>query len=273
MSGPVRAAGGLVVRDDNVLLVHRPRFDDWSLPKGKVKRGEHPLAAAVREVHEETAVVGVPGARLPTASYEVWAGDALVEKLVDYWLMTIGDIESFIAGDEVDEIAWRTVPEALGTLTYPRDVRVVRAFSELPPLTAPVVLLRPLDQRSTQRAADLAALLALLRPGRVVVADTKRDRPTVEPLADALGLEIEVDGSLDGAGELAATAVRDLVGLAAVVVVCERLAVISPLLTRAARSLSSEAGDVQWAGPGDALVLSFAADALAAVDPLALGMS
>ena len=84
----IRAAGGVVVKDGQILLVHRPRHDDWSLPKGKIKRGEHPLAGAVREVHEETGVRGLPGVRLPTVTYEVWAGDSLVDKQVDYWAMT-----------------------------------------------------------------------------------------------------------------------------------------------------------------------------------------
>src|SRR5258706_5828062 len=109
----VRAAGGVVGRHGRdgaeVLLVHRPRFDDWSLPKGKLKRGEHPIAGAVREVREETGVTGLIGARLPTGQYDVWSGDALAEKSVDYWAMTAASGatagQPFRAGDEVDDIA------------------------------------------------------------------------------------------------------------------------------------------------------------------------
>ena len=96
MGLPLRSAGGVVARSHpesaagtEVALVHRPRFDDWSLPKGKLKRDEHPLAAAVREVREETGVRALVGARLPTVSYDVWAGDELREKVVDYWAMTV----------------------------------------------------------------------------------------------------------------------------------------------------------------------------------------
>src|SRR5258708_3255491 len=73
--GLLRSAGGVAARSNpeggtEVALVHRPRFDDWSLPKGKLKRGEHPLAAAVREVREETGADALVGARLPTVSYD-----------------------------------------------------------------------------------------------------------------------------------------------------------------------------------------------------------
>lgn len=112
--------------------MHRPRFDDWSLPKGKLKRHEHPLAAAVREVREETGVRALVGARLPTVSYDVWAGDELREKVVDYWAMTVAGEASWRAGREVDEVIWLPVDKALKQLSYPHDRRVLRAFAELP---------------------------------------------------------------------------------------------------------------------------------------------
>jgi 8-oxo-dGTP diphosphatase len=138
----IRAAGGVVAKDGQILLVHRPRRDDWSLPKGKLKRAEHPLTGAVREVREETGVTGRPGARLPTTSYDVWSGDRLVPKLVDYWAMSARNIETYIPNDEVDEIAWLPVPHALERLSYAHDRRVVTAFGALPPASPPVVLVR-----------------------------------------------------------------------------------------------------------------------------------
>jgi len=267
-TGAVRAAGGLVVRDGQVLLVHRPRFDDWSLPKGKLKRGEHPLAGAIREVTEETGVVGVPGVRLPTARYEVWSDGALVEKLVDYWSMTVGEIENFAPGDEVDEVGWMTVPEALGILTYPRDVRVLRAFSELPPLGPPVVWVRPLDDPDARQAAALARLLAMFRPGRLLTAVVDY-RPTLAPLARALDIEIEVDERLDSAA--AESVLPQLAGPRAAVV-CAQIGPAAAYRKRA-RSLSAEAGTVAAIGPGDGLVFSFSGDTLAAMDPLSSGVS
>jgi len=128
----IRAAGGVVGRDGSggteVVLVHRPRFDDWSLPKGKLKRGEHPLAGAIREVEEETGISAWAGPRLPTARYDVWSGDSLAEKSVDYWAMTIDPSSgpTFTAGDEVDDIAWLPVTAAIARLSYPHDKLVLR---------------------------------------------------------------------------------------------------------------------------------------------------
>ncbi len=265
--GPVRAAGGLVVRDGRVLLVHRPRFDDWSLPKGKLKRGEHPLAGAVREVHEETGVLGVPGARLPSARYEVWSRDALVAKLVDYWAMTVGSVDEFTPDDEVDEISWLPVAEALRILSYPRDVHVLRAFTELPPLSPPVVLVRAPDPTDPTTAATLASLLVLMRPGRLVDADAGRCRETLEPVARELSLEIEIDNRITARAD---TALPGLVNADAATVVCggsELLAAVDTVL-RDARSLSREARAEHRIVPGDALVLSFSGGALVAADPL-----
>src|SRR5689334_14818299 len=85
---PVRAAGGVLWRPSDFgpqyAVVHRPRYDDWSLPKGKLDKGEHPLAAAVREIREETGVRAHPQLRLPLVSYEL---PGAVPKTVDFWLM------------------------------------------------------------------------------------------------------------------------------------------------------------------------------------------
>ena len=93
---PVRAAGGVVWRTGpdgagvQICLVHRPRYDDWSLPKGKLEKGEHPLAAAVREVGEETGVRAVPQVRLPGVNYALRDG---TPKTVDYWSMRCESVD------------------------------------------------------------------------------------------------------------------------------------------------------------------------------------
>src|SRR4051812_1280271 len=104
----VRAAGGVVGRGGAAgpegVVVHRQRYDDWSLPKGKLDAGEHGLLAAVREVWEETGVRGVPRLRLPSTRY--LTGDPDVEKSVDYWVMDSREIEPLAPNDEVDEVRW-----------------------------------------------------------------------------------------------------------------------------------------------------------------------
>ncbi|WP_411084600.1 NUDIX hydrolase [Streptomyces sp. cmx-18-6] len=105
-------AGGGV----EVCLVHRPRWDDWSFPKGKLKRGEDPLAAAVREVLEETGHHCAPGHRLPTARYLVDGRP----KEVAYWAAEATG-GAFIANDEVDRVLWLSPEAARTRLTQPRD--------------------------------------------------------------------------------------------------------------------------------------------------------
>ena len=126
MSQEVRAAGGLVARDDQVLLVHRPRYDDWSLPKGKLDDGESWEDAALREVREETGVRARLGAELPSVHYTDSKGRP---KTVRYWIMEPEDIAAFAPNEEVDELAWLDANEAVQRLTYPHDRDLVAAWA------------------------------------------------------------------------------------------------------------------------------------------------
>jgi 8-oxo-dGTP pyrophosphatase MutT (NUDIX family) len=119
----VRAAGGVVVRDGLVALVHRPRYDDWTLPKGKLDDGESFEEAALREVDEETGLHARLVRELPSVNYEVRGRP----KVVRYWLMEVESDEGFVANDEVDEVRWLEPAEALALLTYDRDRGVLAA--------------------------------------------------------------------------------------------------------------------------------------------------
>jgi 8-oxo-dGTP diphosphatase len=116
----IRAAGGVVVRDGRILLVHRPKYDDWSLPKGKCTSGETDEECALREVTEETGlsceIVGEAG----ETRYLVLKGP----KLVRYFLMRPVTGE-FTPHDEVDEIRWAPPEEAAEVLTHERDVKLL----------------------------------------------------------------------------------------------------------------------------------------------------
>ncbi len=120
----VRAAGGVVVRDGRIAVVHRPRYDDWSLPKGKLDRGESWEAAARREVEEETGLVCELIEELDPVRYRDGKGRP---KTVRYWRMAA------VAGDfspnrEVDELRWCAPDEALALLTYPHDRALVESL-------------------------------------------------------------------------------------------------------------------------------------------------
>jgi 8-oxo-dGTP diphosphatase len=113
---PARAAGGIIVRDGCVLVVHRPRYDDWSLPKGKLRLGETWEAAALREVEEETGLRCELGDLLGSTRYGL--------KEVRYFSMTSSGEPS--AQNEVDEVRWVPLAEAGALLTYERDADLLR---------------------------------------------------------------------------------------------------------------------------------------------------
>jgi 8-oxo-dGTP pyrophosphatase MutT (NUDIX family) len=129
-SGAVRAAGGIVRRaqaveeDATVLLVHRPRYDDWTFPKGKLDQGESFEDAALREVEEETGMRCSLGRELPATRYEVDGRP----KLVRYWLMTPQAELDFVPNDETDDLRWVTPDDARALLTYDRDRDVLAAL-------------------------------------------------------------------------------------------------------------------------------------------------
>ena len=125
MSERIEAAGGVVVRDGRVLLVHRPRYDDWTLPKGKLDPGESFEEAALREVEEETGLRCRLVRELPPTRYEVGGRP----KLVRYWLMEPEADAAFVRNDETDELRWASPAEAASLLTYERDRDVVAAVA------------------------------------------------------------------------------------------------------------------------------------------------
>jgi 8-oxo-dGTP diphosphatase len=129
----VKASGGVVWRRApggalELVVVHRPRYDDWSLPKGKLDPGEGWEEAAVREVREEVGLRCRLGPELPTVRYRDNKGR---DKAVRYWLMEPEDGDgSFTPNHEVDDMRWVDVAAAAALLSYPHDVELVRAAEE-----------------------------------------------------------------------------------------------------------------------------------------------
>jgi 8-oxo-dGTP diphosphatase len=122
----VHAAGGVIVQDGRIAVVHRPHREDWSLPKGKLDAGETFEEAALREIREETGFEVALGEELTEIRYEDHKGRP---KLVRYWLMTITG-GAFAQNDEVDELRWVTPNEAIELLTYENDHGLVREAAE-----------------------------------------------------------------------------------------------------------------------------------------------
>jgi 8-oxo-dGTP diphosphatase len=211
MTDPLRAAGAVVWRGDErrpeVALVHRPRYDDWTFPKGKLKAGEHVIAAALREVREETGMAVVLGRALPPVHY--LHREQL--KRVDYWAgRATEDSEPFVPGDEVDEVRWLPLDEARRLLSYEWDPGLLRALVAAPLGTVPLVLvrhgaagarhdwvgddaLRPLDVDGEAQAATIARVLPAYRPGVLVSSPSERCVQTLEPYAKSSGMGISLE--------------------------------------------------------------------------------
>jgi 8-oxo-(d)GTP phosphatase len=213
-AAPIRAAGCAVWRrgDDGRLetaLVHRPKYDDWSLPKGKPEGGEHLLETAHREVLEETGLTVVVGRRSVRTGYVVAGPDGRpVAKEVDYWTAAwLGG--EFVPNDEADELRWLPLDDAAALCSHghDRDVLADLARTDVP-LQPTLVLvrhghagarsdwdgpddLRPLDPRGRDEAARLAAVLPVFGPLAVRTAPPVRCRETVTPLAERLDLDVQ----------------------------------------------------------------------------------
>ncbi|MEU8382489.1 NUDIX hydrolase [Streptosporangium sp. NPDC048865] len=213
----IHAAGVVVWRGSpdapEVALVHRPKYDDWSFPKGKLKRGEHPLAGALRELAEETGITAEFGRSLPSSHY-LKGGRP---KRVDYWLARMVDEGARTDTDEVDGVVWLPVGEAARRLTYEWDAGLLRALGEASPATTPLVLVRhglagdrqdwegddderPLDGRGRGQAEVLASVLSAFRLTELVSSPSRRCVQTLEPYAGRTGLPIRLEPALSENG-------------------------------------------------------------------------
>lgn len=166
----VRAAGTVVWRASDrvagvasaagqqleVLLVHRPRYDDWSFPKGKLDPGEHVVTAAVRETHEETGLTVTLCAPLPTLRYTVTKGAKPRPKVVSYWAARAvrGSIADYEPNLEVDRLEWQEVGRARHNLTYEHDAALLDNVTAMTTPTTPLVILRHAEAIPRERWSD-----------------------------------------------------------------------------------------------------------------------
>jgi 8-oxo-dGTP pyrophosphatase MutT (NUDIX family)/phosphohistidine phosphatase SixA len=210
-AGEIRAAGVVVWRPGpdgrEVAVVHRPKYGDWTIPKGKCEPGEHVLLTAVREAAEETGQQVTLGRRLSPSRYKVDGRP----KRVDYWIGRSHDPStSFVPSHEVDELAWLPTRAAAARLTYERDVMILAEFSTGPATTVPYILLRhasagsrsgwpgadlarPLDPHGAATADGLALLLRCFDAGRVISSAAERCVATVRPFAAMTGHTIDIE--------------------------------------------------------------------------------
>jgi 8-oxo-(d)GTP phosphatase len=238
MTEKVRAAGGVVARrrradaEVEVVIVHRPAYDDWTLPKGKLDPGEDEPAAARREVLEECGLDCLLGPQLGVTEYRDSSGR---DKTVRYWLMAAAAGEA-AAANEVDDVRWATLAESRALLSYERDRRLLEGLVLPREGTLALVRhakagnrakwdrpdeLRPLTQAGRRQAEALVLLLAARRPALLVSSAYVRCIETLEPLAAATGLPLQRHDALaEGASVDAALALLRAVGTLGDAVVC-----------------------------------------------------
>lgn len=220
MSALIRAAGAVLWReagdDTEVAVVHRPRYDDWSLPKGKLDPGETIADAAVREIHEETGFRAVLGRHLGQIGYPVLVKDKSVPKTVDYFSAKAVDGE-FEPNEEVDELRWLSLAEAEDILTRDGDFDILKAFASVPAALTTMLFvrhakagkrsewlgdddLRPLADAGFRQAEGVRKLAPLFGVDRVLAAPRLRCVQTVQGVADDLGVDIRHEPLLSEEG-------------------------------------------------------------------------
>ncbi|WP_114853574.1 NUDIX hydrolase [Brachybacterium sp. YJGR34] len=286
---PVLAAGALAWRESaeglEVLLVHRPRYDDWSVPKGKLDKGETFPAAAVREVAEETGYRVRLHRPLPASVYLLPDGRT---KIVQYWSATVRAQVAPGPADagEIDQVRWTSLEEAEHLVARQSDkvtLGSLRRYLEADELaTVPIIVQRhgaalsrskwrkgegsrPLNSKGRKQAKALPALLDAFDPATVVSSPWQRCLSTVEPLARIEGLKVRTKYELTEAGHAErpsrAAAVMDRVlREARPTVVCTHRPVL-PTVIEAVRAVSQQGASLElprtdpYLAAGEAIML------------------
>lgn len=282
----IEAAGGLLWRRDSrgrvqVALVRRPRYGDWSLPKGKLMPGEHSTAAAVREIEEETGQSAVLGRPLPTDHYLVDG----VPKTVHYWAAHARG-GTFRPNAEVDAVVWAGPEVAAQWLTRTSDADLLATFLAGPVDTRALVVLRhaqavprkewkgddcerPLHADGTAQAVDLVPVLRAFRPTRVLSSPARRCLDTVRPLAESIGLAVEVvSGLAEGVSDNQFAAAMQTVTTAAdaaPTVICSHRPIL-PRLFRALAQAGRGSLPRKPLQPGEFVIFHLADRILAAIE-------
>ena len=283
---PIQAAGGVVWRVGDgansgqmeVAIIHRPRYDDWSLPKGKLAPGESHIEGAVREVLEETGFRVQPGRSLGEVRYLKEFRGGPREKVVHYWAMRAVS-GAFSPNREVDRLDWLTVDEARERVTRGIDREVLERFALRPAMTGSVLLvrhasagsrghwngddrLRPLDETGQDQADELVRLLSRFEVDDIVTAEYVRCVETVRPLSESIGVSARTETRLSEEGfpgheEEAVELIRGLGRPGGAAVACSQRGVIDEIVGRLAESDEVDVGESLGLKKGGVWALAF----------------
>ncbi len=282
----IKAAGAVLWREETpfeleILLVHRPQYDDWSFPKGKVEDGESAIAASYREVMEETGHAAIFGQYLGSSSYKTGEG----KKKVKYWMAhALPATNPFSPNNEVDKIEWVSIKEARHFLTYDEDRDILDEFINRERYTSTLILLRhakaikrsdwadydldrPLSPEGVEQGKRLISQLVPFGIEGIFSSDASRCYATVEPLSEYLNLKVTATAELneesyDKDSKQALNYVRHLMRYPGNQLIAGHNPIIPEILTKLAR-VEYSADDLN---PADAWVVHHRGDTVHSVE-------
>jgi 8-oxo-dGTP diphosphatase len=261
MSATILAAGAVLWRKGEkkkieVLIIHRPKYDDWTFPKGKAEIGEPLIACAYREVLEETNIETAFGPYLGEVEYLTNDG----KKKVSFWSAKVIKEKEFNSNAEVDQLKWVEVTKVKELLTLDTDRKILEQFLRIEPDTKPLVLLRhakavtrdewqgedddrPLDSYGQNQAKRLLAMYQVFNLEQIHSSDAVRCYDTVVAIAKGLSIKLEVTGKLNESTfkkdkEKAFDYAKDLMKLNESVLLCSH----NPILPKMLNKLTKKSG-------------------------------
>ena len=276
MSAIIQAAGAIVWRNSKdkteVAIIHRPKYDDWSFPKGKVEPSESLIACAYREVIEETNIQTEFGAVLGDVEYLTPDG----KKRVSFWAAKAINQRDFIPNSEVDQLKWVEVKKVKDLLTLETDKKILAQFVKLDINTKPFILLRhakavtreewqgddddrPLDSLGQNQANRLLAIYQVYNIEQIHTSDAVRCYDTVNPIVKGLGIKLEVTGKLGESTykkdkEKAFEYAKDLIKEDARILLCSHNPILPKMLNKLTKKSDVDADEGKLS-PADGWVI------------------
>ena len=266
MSSPILAAGAVLWRKSEkkkieVLIIHRPKYDDWTFPKGKAEIGEPLIACAYREVLEETNIETAFGPYLGEVEYLTNDG----KKKVSFWSAKVVKEKEFKPNAEVDQLKWVEVTKVKEMLTLDTDRKILEQFLQIDPDTKPFILLRhakavtrdewqgedddrPLDSYGQNQAKRLLAMYQVFNLEQIHSSDAVRCYDTVVAIAKGLNIKLEVTGKLSESTfkkdkEKAFDYAKDLIKLNESVLLCSHNPILPKMLNKLTKKSEVDADE------------------------------
>jgi len=266
MSSPILAAGAVLWRKSKkkkieVLIIHRPKYDDWTFPKGKAEVGEPLIACAYREVLEETNIETAFGPYLCEVEYLTNDG----KKKVSFWSAKVIKEKEFNPNAEVDQLKWVEVTKVKELLTLNTDKKILEQFLQIEPETKPLILLRhakavtrdewqgedddrPLDSYGQNQAKRLLAMYQVFNLEQIHSSDAVRCYDTVVAIAKSLNIKLEVTGKLSESTfkkdkEKAFDYAKDLMKLNESILLCSHNPILPKMLNKLTKKSEVDADE------------------------------